>query len=71
MKIKIKIKTLIFAAFILIFTLIKGIPTATLLIAGALEAKGSEKASLFYEKYAYYPTTPKVKEEEKIQAPRI
>jgi tetratricopeptide (TPR) repeat protein len=61
MKIKIKIKTLIFAAFILIFTLIKGIPTATLLIAGALEAKGSEKASLFYEKYAYYPTTPKVK----------
>lgn len=61
MKIKIKIKTLIFAVFILTFTFIKGIPTASLLIAGVLEAKGSEKASLFYEKYAYYPTTSKIK----------
>lgn len=61
MKIKIKIKTLIFAAFILTFIFIKGIPTAALLIAGTLEANGSEKASLFYEKYAYYPTTPKIK----------
>ena len=61
MKIKIKIKTLILAVFIFVLTLMKGIPTAALMIAGTLETNGSEKASLFYEKYAYYPTTPKIK----------
>lgn len=60
MKIKIKIKTLIFMVFILTFTFIKGIPTVTLIIANILEDKGSEKASLFFEKYASYPTTPNI-----------
>jgi len=60
MKIKIKIKTLIFAVFILTLTFIWAIPTATLMIAGYLETKDSEKASLFYEKYASYPTTPSI-----------
>ena len=60
MKIKMKIKTLIFITFILTLTFIWAIPTATLMIAGYFEYKGSEKASLFYEKYAAYPTTPNI-----------
>lgn len=37
------------------------VPTATLMIAGYLEYKGSDKVSVFYEKYASYPTTPNIK----------
>ena len=47
MKIKIKIKTLIFAVFILTLTFIWAIPTATLMIAGYLETKDSEKADVY------------------------
>ncbi len=60
MKIKIKIKTLIFTVFVLALTFIWAIPTATLMIAGYLDDNHSEKASLFYEKYASYPTTPNI-----------
>jgi tetratricopeptide (TPR) repeat protein len=60
MKIKIKIKTLIFSVFVLILTFIWAIPTATLMIAGFLDDRGSEKASLFYERYASYATTPNI-----------
>lgn len=60
MKIKIKIKTLILTVFIFTLTFIWAIPTVTLMIAGYLEFKNSEKAYLFYEKYASYPTTPKI-----------
>lgn len=60
MKIKIKIKTLILTVFVFALTFIWAIPTVTLMIAGYLEFKNSEKASLFYEKYASYPTTPKI-----------
>lgn len=45
---------------VLAFTFIWAIPTATLMIAGYLDDKHSEKASLFYERYASYPTTPKI-----------
>ena len=61
MKIKIKIKTLIFSVFVLILTFIWAIPTATLMIAGFLDDRGSEKASIFYERYASYATTPNIK----------
>ena len=61
MKIKIKIKTLILSVLVLILTFIWAIPTATLMIAGFLDNRGSEKASLFFEKYASYPTTPDIK----------
>ena len=61
MKIKIKVKTLILIVLMLILTFIWAIPTATLMIAGYLEHKGSEKMSVFYEKYASYPTTPSIK----------
>lgn len=60
MKIKVKIKTLIFALFVLALTFIWAIPTAILMIAGYLEYKDIEEASLFYEKYASYPTTPTI-----------
>ena len=61
MKIKIKIKTLILTVFVLALTFILAIPTATLMIAGFLDDRGSEKASLFYERYASYATTPNIK----------
>ena len=61
MKIKIKIKTLILTVFVLALTFIWAIPTATLMIAGFLDYRGSEKASLFYERYASYATTPNIK----------
>ena len=60
MKIKIKVKTLILTVFVLALTFIWVLPTATLMIAGYLEFKNSEKATLFYEKYASYPTTPNI-----------
>ena len=60
MKIKMKIKTLIFALFVLALTFIWAIPTAILMIAGYLEYKDIDEASLFYEKYASYPTTPTI-----------
>ena len=60
MKIKVKIKTLIFALFVLALTFIWAIPTAILMIAGYLEYKYIDEASLFYEKYASYPTTPTI-----------
>ena len=61
MKIKIKIKILLLLAFIFTLTFIWGIPTATLEIANYLEGKGSDKASLFFEKYATYPTSSNIK----------
>ena len=60
MKIKIKIKTLILLIFLIGLTFIWGIPTATLSIAYLLEDR-SDMATLFYEKYAAYPTTSNIK----------
>lgn len=60
MKIKMKIKTLILMVIVFVLTFIWAIPTATLMIAGYLEDKGSDKAPLYYERYASYPTTPKI-----------
>lgn len=60
MKIKIKIKTLIFLLFLIFLTFTWGIPTTILSIANLLESK-PDKAVLFYERYASYPTTSKIK----------
>ncbi len=60
MKIKIKIKTLLLLIFVFVLTFTWLIPTTILGIANFLEYK-SDKAMLFYEKYAVYPTTPKIK----------
>ncbi|WP_313165193.1 hypothetical protein [Sedimentibacter sp.] len=60
MKIKIKIKTLILALLLISLTFVWGIPTATLSIAYLLENK-PDKATLFFERYASYPTVSKVK----------
>lgn len=60
MKIKIKVKTLLLLIFAATLIFIWGIPTATLSIAYLLE-DGSDKATLFYEKYAAYPTTSNIK----------
>lgn len=60
MKIKIKIKTLLLLMFVFALTFIWGIPTATLGIANYLKDKGSDKATLFYEKYAAYPTSSNI-----------
>lgn len=61
MKIKIKVKTLIVIVFLFVFTLIWGIPTSILSIANLLEYYHSDKATIFYEKYYAYPTSPTVK----------
>lgn len=61
MRIKIKIKTLIFIAIVFTLIFVWGIPIATLGIANYLENKGSDKASLFFEKYAAYPTSSNIK----------
>lgn len=61
MKIKIKIKTLLLLIVIFAITYIWAIPTATLSIANYLEKKNSDKAFLFFEKYASYPTTSNIK----------
>lgn len=60
MKIKIKIKTLILLVFVFTLTFIWVIPTTIHGIANLLQDNGSDKASFFYEKYALYPTTPKI-----------
>lgn len=60
MKIKIKIKTFIFLIFLLGIIIVWGIPAATLAIADLLEYS-PDKATLFYEKYAAYPTTSNIK----------
>lgn len=60
MKIKVKIKTLILLTFLLILTFIWVIPTTIHGIANLLQDNGSDKATFFYEKYASYPTTPKI-----------
>lgn len=60
MKIKIKIKTLILLAFVFTLTFIWVIPTTIHGIANLLQDNGSNKATFFYEKYALYPTTPKI-----------
>ena len=54
---KIKVKTLIFAACIFAIIFIWVIPASILGIAYYLQDKNSDKAILFYEKYASYPTT--------------
>nr|WP_312578541.1 hypothetical protein [Sedimentibacter sp.] len=60
MKMKIKVKTLIFAALVFTLTFVWGIPAATLGIANYLEKKNSDKAVLFFEKYADYPTSSNI-----------
>lgn len=60
MKIKIKIKILLLLLFVFALTFVWGIPTATLGIANYLEDKGSDKATLFFEKYAAYPTSSNI-----------
>ncbi|WP_312701775.1 hypothetical protein [Sedimentibacter sp.] len=60
MKIKIKVKTLILFSFLILLTFVWGIPTAILSIAN-LFGNNTDTAALFYEKYASYPTTSKVK----------
>lgn len=60
MKIKVKVKTLILTAGIFAVIFVWGIPAALFGIADYLDSKGSDKALLFYEKYAYYPTTPSI-----------
>lgn len=57
---KIKVKTLIFAALVFTLTFVWGIPAATLGIANYLEKKNSDKAVLFFEKYADYPTSSNI-----------
>lgn len=61
MKIKIKIKTLILLVFVFTLTFTWVIPTTIHGIANLLQDNGSDKATFFYEKYASYPTTPKIK----------
>lgn len=61
MKIKIKVKTLIFFGIVFTLIFVWGIPAATLGIANYLEDKGSDKATLFFEKYATYPTSSNIK----------
>lgn len=61
MKMKIKIKNLIFLIIGLIFCLVWLLPTSFLLIGGAFENKSPEKAAFFYEKYASHPTTFSIK----------
>lgn len=58
MKIKIKIKTLILMVFIFIVTLAWIVPNTILVIAKSVK---TEKAIYFYEKYAAYPTTSKIR----------
>lgn len=60
MKIKIKIKILIFLLLLISLTFAWGIPTAILSIANLLE-NNPDKAALFYERYASYPTTSNIK----------
>ncbi len=60
MKIKIKIKTLIFIVCIFAGIFSWGIPASILGIADYLDRMGSDKAVLFYEKYASYPTTSSI-----------
>jgi len=60
MKIKIKVKTLILFSFLILLTFVWGIPTTILSIAN-LFGNNTDMAALFYEKYASYPTTSKVK----------
>ncbi|MBS4026189.1 MAG: hypothetical protein KGZ96_11015, partial [Clostridia bacterium] len=52
MKIKVKIKTLLFIFAVFALLVVWGVPTTTMGIARYLDSKGSDKASLFYEKYA-------------------
>lgn len=52
MKIKVKIKTLLLISTVFALIVVWGVPTITMGIAKYLDSRGSEKASLFYEKYA-------------------
>ncbi len=60
MKIKVKVKTLIMIVCVFAAIFIWGIPASILGIADYLDRKNSDKAVLFYEKYASYPTTSSV-----------
>ncbi|WMJ75942.1 MULTISPECIES: tetratricopeptide repeat protein [unclassified Sedimentibacter] len=60
MKIKIKVKTLIFIVCIFTAIFMWVVPSSILGIADYLDRKNSDKAVLFYEKYASYPTTSSV-----------
>ncbi len=60
MKIKVKVKTLILIICIFAVIFIWGIPASLLGIADYLDSKSSDKAVLFYEKYASYPTTSNI-----------
>ncbi len=57
MKIKIKVRTLIFLICIFAIIFIWIVPATLLGIADYLENRNSDKAIMFYEKYASYPTT--------------
>lgn len=52
MKIKVKVKTLLAIFTVFALLVVWGVPTITMGIARYLDSKGSDKASLFYEKYA-------------------
>lgn len=61
MKIKIKIKTLILLILVLTIVIVWLLPNSFLLIARAFENNSPEKASIFYDRYANYPTTFSIK----------
>ena len=52
MKIRVKVKTIIFSAITLAVIFFWGIPQATLGIANYLDSRDPDRAQLFYEKYA-------------------
>lgn len=61
MKIKIRIKTLILLILVVTIGIVWLIPNTFLIIARSLENNSPDKASVFYEKYANYPTTFSIK----------
>lgn len=61
MKVKIKVKTLLILMIVFILAFFWGVPAAILGIADYLENKGSDRASLFYEKYASYPVASNIR----------
>ncbi len=55
MKIKIKVKNLIWITIVVVIVFTWGIPFTTLQIANALDNKNSDKAHIFYKRYYNYP----------------